>query len=92
MVVGYDGVPDGVFDGLLQDADLSARLQTEGFHDFLARDGIVPGAIVVACFQVGKLFSNELEILQEVFLPQIRSLLQSLGLDRASEAHPIPYR
>ena len=36
VVVRDDGVPNGVFDGLLQDADFSAWLKAERFHDFLA--------------------------------------------------------
>ena len=36
VVVRDDGVPNGVFDGLLKEADFPAWLKAESFHDFLA--------------------------------------------------------
>ena len=37
-------------------------------HDFLARDGVGPGAIVVAGLQVGQFLAHELEVVEELAL------------------------
>ena len=68
MVVGYDAVPYGILDSLLQDTYLFAGAEPEGFHYLFACDGILPCTIVVTGLQVSQLLSDQLEVVQETLL------------------------
>ena len=66
--IGDATLPDGILDGLFQQADFATRLQTEGFHYLLASDGVLPRAVVVASLKVGKFLTHKLEVLEEALL------------------------
>ena len=68
MRIGNTALPDGILDGLLQFPDFTAGLEVEGLHDFLARDGIGPGAVVVTLLEVLEFLTHKAEIVEETLL------------------------
>jgi hypothetical protein len=58
-------VEDGILEVLLEDAHFAGGLQVEEFHDFVAVDDGLEEAFVVLLLEVGELFANHAEILEE---------------------------
>src|SRR3712207_9212517 len=68
VFIGNHAVEYGVFYGSFQRAYLPARLQTEGFHDFLSAHRRLEVTDTVFLFQVFQLPPHQLKIIEEALL------------------------